>query len=152
MPGVTKQKQRLAALKKALTSARALDALEKVRALIPDEGAGAQQVVVYGFACLLEANSAGLSILFDRFEDDELEQIGSSLEAIGALQTLAAFRKLQRAFASAVAGGRDRLDAAEWVAARSDSRRIDRDARAHVTEMEQKLLAFCKAHLEQLAT
>lgn len=151
MPGATKQKQRLAALKKALTSARALEALEKVRALIPDDSAGAQQVVVYGFACLLEVSSAGLSILFDRFEEDELERIGASLEAIGALQTLAAFGKLQRAFVSAVAGGRDRLDAAEWIAARADSRRIDRDAKAHATEIEQKLLAFCKAHLDQLA-
>ena len=151
MPGVTKRKQRLAALKKALTSARALNALEKARALIPDDGAGAQQVVVYGFACLLEASSAGLSILFDRFDDDELERIGSSLEAIGALQTLAAFRKLQRAFVSAVVGGRDRFDAAEWIAARPESRRIDRDAKAHSTEIEEKLLAFCKAHVEQLA-
>jgi hypothetical protein len=151
IPGVIMKTQRLAAMKKAFSAGTAFDALHEVRELVPDNGMGAQQAVVYGFACILEANSAGLSILFDRFEDDELEKIRSSLEAIGAIRTLADFRQLQGVFASAVAGGRDRLDASEWMAVQPESQRIDRESEAHVREMEQKLLEFCKTHVDELA-
>lgn len=127
--GIASRKVRLGKLEKALSSGTPFDALAKVRELVPDDGVGAQQVVVYGFACILETNSAGLSILFDRFDDDELRKLDASLERIGATRTLAALRAMRR------------LGAAK----------LDAQSQVYVAEMEQRLLAFCKAHLPELA-
>ena len=123
---------RLAKLERALSSSRIFDALEKVRGLVPDDGTGVQEVVVHAFACILETDSAGLSILFDRFDEDELRRVHASLESIGATRTLTALRKLEKA----------RPPGAQ---------RIDRQSGIQVEEMQQKLLVFCKAHVEELA-
>ncbi|HEX7337246.1 MAG TPA: hypothetical protein VF252_08565 [Gemmatimonadales bacterium] len=140
-------KTRLARLKKALGSD---DPLPNIRALIPDDGANAQAVVVHAFACILETGSAGLSVLVDRFEDDELAKIISSLEAIGARATLADLRQLRAALQRAVQAGQNRLDAAELVA-EGPGKRIDRHAELHVREMGERLLEFCRTRLEELA-
>ena len=108
-------------------------------------------MVVYALACKLETNSACLSILFDRFGDEELERIRSSLERIGAARTLADLGELQALFQDSLAAGSDRLDAAELVQEQSNARGIDGRSEAHVEEMEKKLLQFCEAHLEELA-
>ena len=144
-------KARLAKLQKALSSTGTFDALEKVRALIPDDGAGAHEVVVYGFACILETSSAGLSILFDRFDDDELGRIRGSLESIGATRTLTALRKLEKAFERALGKGKAREDAADSLTLLPDAQRVDRQSADHVDEMQRKLLEFCKAHVRELA-
>ncbi len=149
---VAGKKQRLAAVEKALACKKASDALEKLRALVPDDGDDAQEVVVYGYACILETNSAGLSILFERFDDAELEKVRRSLEAIGAVRTLAALSGLLESFASAIAGGKSRLDACEWLSAQSIPQRVDQESETHVSEMEGKLVAFCRARAEELAS
>ena len=138
---------RVAKLRKALSSGQ----LEKVRELIPDKGKGAQEVLVYTYACILETNSAGLSILFDRFDDDELRTIHSSLESIGALGTLVALQELQKIFDERIVAGDDRLTASEFVNERPEARRIDREYEAQSKEMTHKLLEFCEKHLEELA-
>jgi hypothetical protein len=144
-------RKRLARLKKALSAKDAFESLVKIRELVPDEGVGAQQVVVYGFACILETSSACLSILFDRFDDDELAKIVAALESIGATSTLRDLRELQVVFARAVGKGHARLDAADRVARQARTRGVDGRSEAHGREMEQKLLEFCKQHLEELA-
>jgi len=144
-------KKRLARLKKALSAKDAFESLVKIRELVPDDGGGAQEVVVYGFACILETSSSGLSILFDRFDDDELAKITAALESIGATSTLRDLRELQAVFARAVRKGRDRFDASELAAGHSERRGIDGKSEAHAQEMQDRLLQFCKEHLEELA-
>ena len=123
-------------LQKALSSGTPFDALTKLRELIADDGVGAQEVVVFGYACILETNSAGLSVLFDRFDADELRKIDASFKSMGATRTLAALRAMRRLF-----------DQARAKAARE----LDRESQVYVREMEQKLLGYCKAHLPELA-
>jgi hypothetical protein len=142
---------RLEELRKALLVSDAFDALSAVRGLIPDDGAGAQEVVVYGFACILETNSAGLSIVFDRFDDDEIGKMELSLEKMGATKTLEAFRTLDAAFRQLLAEGEERLDAGDRLVGAPETRRIDGACEAHVAEMEASLLRFCKDNVEALA-
>ena len=120
---------RIARLERALARKEPLPA---VRALIPDEGNPQQMVVARAFACLLETDSAGLSILFDRFTARERKQLRASLEQIGATRTVAAFDRIARADATA-------------------RRRIDRSRAGHVAEIESKLLRYCREHVEALA-
>ena len=139
---------RLPALQRALASN---EPLTQIRSLIPDDGTNEQEVVVSAFACIQETRSSGMSILFDRFDDDELEKIDHSLECIGAERPLAEFRKLAEAFQRAIANDEDRQDAAERLVAEADSQRIDRASEALVQEMEEKLLAYCQRNVEALA-
>ena len=111
------QRTRLARLQKALGSGASINALAKVRELIADDGVGAQEVFVYGFACMLETSSAGLSIVF----------------GIGATRTLAALRRVQKPLE------------------RAEARKVDQQSQAYVDEMQRKLWAFCKAHVQDLA-
>ena len=139
---------RLSALQRALA---AEEPLPRVRGLIPDDGEKEQQVVVFAYACILETGSSGLSILFDRFEEEELEKIDGALESIGAKRTLGDFRSLSAAFQEAIADGEDRGDAAERLVAQADAQRIDRGAEGHVQEMKERLLDFCNRNIEALA-
>jgi hypothetical protein len=143
--------RRLETLQKALAVDDTFDALTTIRELIADDGANEQEVVVYAYACILETSSAGLSILFDRFDDVELAKIDRSLESIGATQTLNELRGLTGAFRGLVAKGLKRLDAAETLVEQPDTQRVDRASDAHVEEMEQKLLEFCRQNVEALA-
>ena len=141
-----RQNPRALRLERALASK---EPLTKVQALI-NETTAAGQTFRFAFACLLETRSATLTILFDRFEDDELARIEQSLDAIQASRTLADFRKLKRAFDDAVASGQDRFDASDAVASRADLAAIGRRHKAQVAEMERRLLAYCRAHLREL--
>ena len=141
----------VAAIRKALRSNDPVEALANVRALVPDDGEGPQQVVVYAYASILEVNSAGLSILFDRFEDDELARCRTAFEVIGARRTLADFRALHALFAQALAEGKDRFAASEWLLEHPDCRTIDRQSEIHVGELESALLAYCQGHIEEIA-
>ena len=141
----------VAAIRQALQTDDPAEALAAVRALVPDDGEGPQQVVVYAYACILEVNSAGLSILFDRFEDDELARCRAALEAIGAERTQADFRTLHALYAHALAEGKDRFSASEWVVEHPDARQIDRQSDLHVSEMESALLTYCGRHAEDIA-
>jgi hypothetical protein len=124
------------------------DALGAVREAI-DEDNREQQVVVWVYACILETNSAGLSIVFDRFDDEEVAIMANGLEAIGAERTLSDLRALQAALARAVGLGRTRREAADEIATMAEGR--GGRSNAQVDEMEQQLLAFCRAHVESLA-
>jgi hypothetical protein len=116
-------------LERALARKRPLPA---VRELIPDEGNREQMIVVRAFACLLETDSAGLSMVFDRFDARERKRMRAALEAIGARQTVSAF---------------DRISAADAAA----RRRIDRGRARHVAEIETKLLGYCRRNIAALA-
>ena len=108
-----------------------------MRVQVPDEGGNeTQQVVVYAYACILETNSAGLSILFDRFSRAERRSMASALAAIKATATLRALRSLERAFAREKA---------------PETRSVDRQSDKLVAEMEAGLLRFCEAHVVELA-
>lgn len=125
------------------------DPLGQIGALV-DESTGLGQIFRYAFACLLETNSAELPILFDRYEDDELGHIEDALEAIAAKRTLQDYRTLKRAFDDAIASGMDRLDASDAVASRPQLALLARRYKAHVAELEQQLIAFCRAHVGEL--
>ena len=92
---------RLEALRAALASE---DPLASVREAIEEDNRD-QQVVVWAFACLLETNSAGLSVVFDRFDESELERIAEALAAVGASRTLADLRAMQAFVGQGVASG-----------------------------------------------
>ena len=143
--------KRLRALQRALAS-EDLGAVRELLPVLPGDAANkAQRVVIHAYAAILEVNSAGLSILFDRYNRRELRQVSSALAAIGADRTLGDFSQLERALARAVARGRSRLQAAEWLATKPETVRVDRKSGRHVSEMEKKLLPYCKAHVDQLA-
>lgn len=142
------QKTRLARLRMALAST---DPLWRIRQLLPDDGENEQAVVIYAHACLLETNAAGLSIVFDRFDPEELDRIGAALKAIKASKSLTAFRQLRRLLSSEIKAGRNAIDAGEWMAAKPAVRRIDKGSDALVEEMERQLLAFCRSHIDELA-
>jgi hypothetical protein len=144
-------KRGLAALKKALGAPDAAEALANCRALIPDDGQGPQQVVVHAYACVLEVDSAGLSILFDRFDDDELARCQSALDAIGATGALTDFRTLHTMFRSALASGKDRVAASEWLTEQSEAKAIDRNHEMHAKELERRLLDYCAGHVDEIA-
>ena len=145
------QARSVAAIRKALRSNEPAEALAAVRALVPDDGEGPQQVVVYAYACILEVNSAGLSILFDRFEDEELAKCHAAFEAIGAERTQADFRRLHALFAQALAEREDRFAASEWVVEHPNARPIDRQSDMYVSELESALLAYCDRHVDEIA-
>ncbi len=137
---------RRARLRQALS---ADDPLAAIEGLIDDTTA-AGQVFRHAFACLLETHSAGLPILFDRFEEDDLRRVEAALAAIEATRTLADYRTLKAAFDAAVASGMDPLDASEAIAEKPELKRIGRGHKMHVAELERQLLAFGQAHVEQL--
>jgi hypothetical protein len=148
--------------KSAVTPARRLKILERalaksdlarIREEVPDEDTGndVQKVFVYAYACILETNSAGLSILFDRFTQRERRKIASALEAIGVGKALRDLRGLERAFAQARSRGKSAAQSAEWLSQRPATAQIDRQSARHVSEMETKLLRYCSTHLDELA-
>ncbi|NJN64876.1 MAG: hypothetical protein HC882_08325 [Acidobacteria bacterium] len=139
---------RRSAIAKALASS---SPLEEVRELVPDDGAGAQQVLVYGYAFILETSSGGLSIVFDRFDDDELARLGHALDAIHAPRAVAAFRSLEAVFRDALRSGADRFEAADTAAARASESGIDDESESFADEVEAALVEYCKAHLDDLA-
>jgi hypothetical protein len=115
---------------KALQHALAKGDLEKVRALVPDRpGNAKQRTLVYVYACILETNSAGLGILRDRFSAGERRRIAAALRVVGATRTRASQLRMEKRRLSAIEPPTERL----------------------VREMEEKLLAFCRAHAAELA-
>ena len=143
----TRGRSRIAVVEKALASS---EPLAKVREAIAETNEE-QRVVMWAFACLLETNSAGLSILLDRFTGPELGRMEKALDTIGAKRTLADLRKLRQAFVAARHSGQSRDDAAEAVDRGALGRASARAREAHVREMEDRLLSFCKAHVAELA-
>lgn len=139
-------------LEKALNDPDTFEALSAARELVGDDGGGAAgEVLTYVYACVLEANSTGLSTLFDRFEDSELQRIRAALVAVEAVRTLEAFDLFNDAFTKAIAEGKDRLDASEEIAEQPQLRSLNLEYEQHCEEMERKLLEYCRAHIDQLA-
>jgi hypothetical protein len=128
--------------------------LAAIRAALPSGPGDAvnrpQRIVIDAFAANLEINSAGLSILFDRFDRRELKRIASALRAIGADRTHTDLIALHDAIARA-APRRAGTDLSEWLQARPETRRIDRKWRGHSAEIDKALLRFCADNLEKLA-
>jgi hypothetical protein len=141
---------RLATIRKALASADAFSALTTIREAIAEEN-GAQKVVVWAHACILETSSAGLTILFDRFTLPEIGRIERALVRIGAARTASDLKGLRTVFERAVDGGRPALDAADDLNESELGKTMDKAYRAHVQEMETKLLAYCAQHAQELA-
>ena len=129
--------------------------LEKVRDALPvaatDAENEAQLTVIYAYAAVLEVSSACLSILFERFSGRELRDIEAALADIGARETLRDLRRLTRALAAALARGKRRGAAVEWLMERPLRKTVDRRASQHVDEMEKALLRYCRTNLDELA-
>jgi hypothetical protein len=142
----TSSSDRSSRLLKALASKEPLTALEP----LVDDSTPAGKTFRWAFACILETNSAGLPILFDRFEDEELDRVQAALGAIEAKQTLADIRRLRQAFEKATGKGMDRLEASDAIANDPKLKPIARAHAAQVEEMERQLIAFSKAHVRDL--
>ena len=142
--------QRLATIRKALAGDDTFEALSSIRELIVEKGKQ-QQVVVWVYACILETNSAGLSILFDRFTPREISRFERALREIGSTRTAADLPTLRESVEQAVDDGLSRLDASESVHESPLGRAIAKRTERQVGEMEAKLLAYCVAHLNELA-
>ena len=145
---------RQASRRKRVERALAARDMSAVREALPvaatDAKTKAQRVVIYAYAAVLEAESAGLSILFDRFNARERRQIEGALEDLGAVGTLRDFVKLRRAFDGAVRRGVRKSAVGEWLVSRPGTKVIDRSAARHVAEIEGKLLKYCREHLDEL--
>ena len=133
-------------LQKALESP---DPLPAISALV-DDGRPAGQTFRWAYACILETNSARLSILFDRFDDGERAQIAQALEQIGASRTVADLRALTAVFDAGVTAGLDPADASELLADDGASAAIGKRYQEHVKEMEDALLEFCRRRADDL--
>ncbi|MBE0584488.1 MAG: hypothetical protein IH612_12120 [Desulfofustis sp.] len=118
---------------------------------VVDENTPSGGAYRWAYVCILETNSAGLSILFDRYEDTDLDQIEGALEKIGALKTLSDLRVLRKAFDDAIALGFDRFDASDNLDKDPNLKGIIREYQRHVEEMENLLVVFCKKHAHELA-
>jgi hypothetical protein len=130
--------RRAARLRRVLERAGPIeDKLQQLRELLPAETGKAQQVLVWGYACMLEVNSAGLPMLFDRFSAAERRRIDRALEAIGARATRRAFAGLGERFRAGTL-----TDAL--------AKRATRQSAKQVREIESRLLEYCQAHLEEL--
>src|SRR5687768_5440322 len=105
MSSKAKVAQRMATIKQALELPDRFEALTAIREAIPERNE-AQKQVVLAYACILEASSAGLSIVLERFDDDELDQMEAVLEALGAEATLADLRRLRAAVSPASGSGK----------------------------------------------
>ena len=141
--------QRLARLRTALKSN---DPLPKIVAIIPNDGHGERGIVINAYGCLLETNSGGLSMIFDRFGGSEFAQMIDAVERIGAERTLRDLKTLRRVWKRSATAGGDQFEAADAVARYAKARKIDPAYRTHVRELERKLLKFCKDHIEELAS
>ncbi len=124
--------------------------LAQFRELMP-EGSPEQDVVVFVFAAILDTNSAGLYILLDRYDSDELNIICKGLQTVGATETLTDLQALRRAFGNAVASGLDQFQASDQVAESEMGRALSNKTELHVGEMESKLLKYCRDNVEILA-
>lgn len=82
-------------------------------AAVIDGDTPAGKVFCWVQACLLETNSAGLTIVFERFSLEEIAEMETALEAVGATETLADLRALRKAFELSIGSGMDELDASE---------------------------------------
>ena len=138
----------LARLKAALASD---DPLPQILSLIPDDGQPERTVVIYAHGCMLETGSSGLSMVFDRYEDHELERMIDAVTQIRASRTKRDLQLLYQVFKRAIAGGADRIEAAEKVAQYAKRRKIDAASDAHVQELGDRLLRFCRTHVAELA-
>ncbi|HJU41223.1 MAG TPA: hypothetical protein VJ691_00355 [Vicinamibacterales bacterium] len=149
-PAKTKRSgpQQLTRLKAALKSD---DPLPKIVEIIPNDGRGERATVVDAYGCLLETNSGGLSMIFDRFGGDEFEQMMDAVERIGAARTLRDLKALRRVWKRAATAGEDQFEAADAVARYAKTNKIDAARATHVRELERQLVKFCKAHVEDLA-
>jgi hypothetical protein len=145
-----KPEQRVAVLRRALEgTAPVSDRLSTVRELLVSERNKPQQVVVWVHACILETNSAGLSILVDRFNRKEIARIDRALDTIGATVTRKALAQILARVERGLASGKTWTDASDAAHQRSPS--IARKSGQYVTEMERCLLTYCQDHVEKLA-
>jgi hypothetical protein len=141
-----RQAAKVALIQEALASE---DPLASLREVIAEKN-HQQKVVVWVYAGILETNSAGLTILFERFTPPEIIQIERGLVEVGATQAASDLLALRRKFESAIDGGATRDHASEAVHESSIGKAANRRCEGHVEEMEAKLLEYCRAHVEEL--
>jgi hypothetical protein len=137
---------RIVALRAALEEE---DPLGAVRELLVSEEAWAQQVVVWVYACILETNSAGLTIVLDCFGPPELETLAQALDSVGAAFTGGALRRLLADVKARVAAGEPWATASDHV--HEAARDIRRAREEQLAEMNRCLFTYCEQHLEELA-
>jgi hypothetical protein len=140
---------RLTTIRRALASGDRFEAITAIREAIAEKNRE-QKIVVWVYACILETNSAGLTILFDRYTPPEITKMERALVESGAAGTAADLRTLRQELETAVDGGMTREDAIELLQESKVARAIDRAHEAHVQEMETRLWEYCAKHDEKL--
>lgn len=115
-----------------------------------DTGREPGQSFNYAHAFMLETYSATMSILFDRFEDDELDEMERGLELIGASQTLEDWREVRGAFDALVERGLDRFDASERIDGSGELQPILKRSADQAADVEARLLDFAKRNWSRL--
>jgi hypothetical protein len=147
---MSRHADRLGILQGALEGTERFEALTTIREAIAEKNRE-QTVVGTAYACILETHSAGLSILLDRCDDSELDQIEQALTTIGAKATLADLVRLRALVSQACLSGASREEASDYVHDGPAGRAVFERTRLHVEEMEECLLAFCRSNIALLA-
>jgi hypothetical protein len=136
------KKETPASLEEALASDNPIGAI--MEAVDTTKASGALFNSAHAF--MLETFSARMSMLFDRYEDDELDKMEAGLAAIGASEALADWRVVRAGFNETVAGGMDRYDASEEIDSRAELDPVLSRFAEHADEIEARLVAYAKAN------
>jgi hypothetical protein len=105
------------------------------------------------YAGIPEINSAGVSILWDRFSFDEVDQLREYLREIGAHKTCDAIENVRGLIINKLGETPDEDALFDFVCTEEFEaavRPFDLQYESLVEEMEQKLLAYARAHVNEL--
>jgi hypothetical protein len=105
------------------------------------------------YAGLLEINSAGVAILWDRLTLAEVDRLAGHLKEIGANQTYKALKEIRRFIVSRLGDPPDDDDLFELVGSEefeNQSRPYDVQFETLVREIEDKLMDYAKENVESL--
>ncbi len=112
-----------------------------------------QRIFELVHGAILEVNSGGVSMLWDRLPFDEIDRLAQYLEGMGAQQTYLAIKEIRGFIVTAVGDppGREALfDLVGSPEFEKMARPFDLQFEAMVEEMEGKLLEFAQANVESL--
>ena len=144
-PSYRKPADARAALEAALASAHPLEPI--MEAVDIDRQPGRMFNMAHAF--MLETYSATMSILFDRFDRSELDEMTEALATVGAERTLADWRVVRASFDRRVEGGSDPYDASLELGEDPALRPLLSGFAEQADEIRERLLAY-EAHWDEL--
>jgi hypothetical protein len=128
------------------------DPLENIRKeLVPANHE--QRLFIDVYSALLDLNSAGISILFDRRTFPQLNRLKGYLKEIGADKTRASLEEIMAFIVSRLGQRPDAEDLFDLVGEEdfeSMARTHDLDSESMVDEMERRLLQYARKNLNRL--